>query len=146
MWRCCLHDFGADKDSGPGGRALNLKICPKKDSTICFCVLKAQTLRVTEAEENGYPKELLQHEYTLNHKWIVTRIVQSYELDEKLAYVHGFDAGISLLCEKARLSSPAIAEEVRELVKEMVEETARTLRSLSPNRKEIIFGLFLHQR
>ncbi|MGB8473376.1 MAG: hypothetical protein WCE61_04740 [Candidatus Acidiferrum sp.] len=89
------------------------------------------------------PQELLKHEYELNHKWAVTRISLSYEFDEKLAYVHGFDAGINLLCEKAKFSSPAIAEDVRKLANEMIEETARRLRALRHDKEKVFVGLFI---
>lgn len=75
-------------------------------------------------------EDLLKIEYLLNQKWAVTRMIQSYESDEKLAYIHGFDAGIDLLCAKAKLSNPAIAENVKELAGKMAEETAETLRSI----------------
>jgi len=84
------------------------------------------------------PHDVLKHDYDLNHKWTVTRIVQSYEADEKLAYIHGFDAGIHLLCEKAKLSNPAIAEDVRKLANEVLEEAAKTLRALKRDKEEVI--------
>lgn len=76
-------------------------------------------------------KDSLRYEYLLNHKWAVTRMVQSYESDKKLAYIHGFDAGMELLCAKAKLSNPEIAECVKELAGKIAEETAETLRSLT---------------
>jgi hypothetical protein len=82
-------------------------------------------------------EDLLKCEYLLDHKWAVTRMIQSYESDEKLAYIHGFDAGIDLLCAKAKLSHPAIAENVKELAGKMAEETAATLRSLTQKKKLI---------
>jgi hypothetical protein len=82
-------------------------------------------------------EDLLKYEYLLNQKWAVTRMIQSYESDEKLAYIHGFDAGIDLLCAKAKLSHPAIAENVKELAGKMAEETAATLRSLTQKKKLI---------
>lgn len=87
------------------------------------------------------PNDLLKQAYTLNQKWAVTKMIQSYESDEKLAYIHGFDAGIDLLCARAAWSDPAIAESVRELANELTEETARTLRSLRGDKREIIVGL-----
>jgi hypothetical protein len=123
-----------------------LKICPKVDSTICFCVLMSHTARVTEVEEMFNKQDSLKHEYALNQRWAVTRMIQSYESDEKLAYIHGFDAGIDLLCAKAEFSNPAIAEGVRELARGMAEETAKTLRSLIGEKKEIIVRLALYQR
>lgn len=80
---------------------------------------------------------VLKHDYELNHTWTITRIIQSYESDEKLAYIHGFDAGIHLLCEKAKLSSPALAEDVRKLANEIFEEAARTLRALRTDNDEV---------
>ena len=86
------------------------------------------------------PEDLLMHEYKLNQKWAVTRMIQSYESDEELAYIHGFDAGIDLLCAKAKLSNPAIAECVRELAGKMAEETAETLRSLNKQKRKPFAG------
>lgn len=80
-------------------------------------------------------EDLVKFEYLLNQKWAVTRMIQSYESDEKLAYIHGFDAGIDLLCVKAKLSNPAIAENVRELAGKMAEETAETLRSMKDKKR-----------
>jgi hypothetical protein len=76
------------------------------------------------------PDDVLKHEYRLNQKWAVTRMIQSYDSDNKLAYIHGFDAGIDLLCSKAKVSNPAIAQGIRELADKMAEETAETLRAL----------------
>jgi hypothetical protein len=104
------------------------------------------TARVSEVEEMLNKEELLKFEYLLNQKWAVTRMVQSYESDEKLAYIHGFDAGIDLLCEKAKLSHPAIAENVRELAGKMAEETAETLRSLINKKKPITAETALHSK
>jgi hypothetical protein len=86
----------------------------------------------------------LKVEYLLNQKWAVTRMIQSYESDEKLAYIHGFDAGIDLLCAKAKLSNPAMAENVRELARKMAEETAETLRSLLNEKERIAARTALH--
>jgi hypothetical protein len=91
-------------------------------------------------------EDSLKHEYALSQKWAVTRMIQSYESDEKLAYIHGFDAGIDLLCAKAEFSNPAIAESVKELARGMAEETAKTLRSLIGEKKEIIVRLALYRR
>jgi len=85
-------------------------------------------------------EDLLKCEYLLNQKWAVTRMIQSYESDEKLAYLHDFDAGIDLLCAKAKLSHPAIAENVKELAGKMAKETAATLRSLTEKKKLITSG------
>jgi hypothetical protein len=76
-------------------------------------------------------KDSLRYEYLLNHKWAVTRMIHSYDSDNKLAYIHGFDAGMELLCAKARLSNPEIAESVKELAGKIAEETAEALRSLT---------------
>ncbi len=95
------------------------------------------TAGVTEVAEMLSKEDLLRCEYLLNQKWAVTRMIQSYESDEKLAYIHGFDAGIDLLCAKARLSHPAIAENVKELAGKLAEETAATLRSLTEQKKLI---------
>jgi hypothetical protein len=106
----------------------------------------SHTARVTEVEEMFNKEDSLKHEYALSQKWAVTRMIQSYESDEKLAYIHGFDAGIDLLCAKAEFSNPAIAEGVRELARGMAEETAKTLRSLIGEKKEIIVRLALYRR
>jgi hypothetical protein len=100
-------------------------------------VLGQYTAGVTEVSEMLSKEDLLKCEYLLDHKWAVTRMIQSYESDEKLAYIHGFDAGIDLLCAKAKLSHPAIAENVKELAGKMAEETAATLRSLTQKKKLI---------
>ena len=89
-------------------------------------------------------QDLLKIEYVLNQKWAVTRMIESYESDEKLAYIHGFDAGIDMLCAKAKLSNPAIAENLRELASKMAEETAETLRSLLDKKNLITAGTVLH--
>ncbi|HKN75853.1 MAG TPA: hypothetical protein VJW94_11795 [Candidatus Acidoferrum sp.] len=91
-------------------------------------------------------EDLLKLEYLLNQKWAVTRMVQSYESDEKLAYIHGFDAGIDLLCAKAKLSNPAIAESVKELAGKMAEETAETLRSLIDKKRVVATGMTLNRK
>lgn len=78
-------------------------------------MLAPYTPSVAEVEAMFSKEELLKFEYLLNQKWAVTRMVQSYDSDDKMAYIHGFDAGIDLLCSKAKLSNPAIAESVREL-------------------------------
>jgi hypothetical protein len=116
------------------------------DSTICFCVLMSHTARVTEVEEMFNTEDSLKHEYALNQKWAVLRMIQSHDSDRNLAYIHGFDAGIDLLCAKAELSNPAIAEGIRELARGMAEETAKTLRSLVREKREIIISLALFRR
>jgi len=101
---------------------------------------------VTEVEQMFSKEDLLKLEYLLNQKWAVTRMVQSYESDEKLAYIHGFDAGIDLLCAKAKLSNPAIAESVKELAGKMAEETAETLRSLIDKKRVVATGMTLNRK
>jgi hypothetical protein len=102
------------------------------------------TVGVPEVEAMFTKEELLKCEYVLNHKWAVTRMVQSYESDEKLAYIHGFDAGIDLLCLKAKLSHPAVAESIRELAGKMAEEIAQTLRSLNDKKRLTAAEMHLH--
>lgn len=75
-------------------------------------------------------EDLLKYEYLLNQRWAVAKMMQSYESDQRLAYIHGFDAAIDLLCAKAKLSNPALAEGIVELAAKMAEETATTLRSM----------------
>jgi hypothetical protein len=87
----------------------------------------------------------LKFEYLLNHKWAVTRMIQSYDSDKKLAYIHGFDAGMELLCAKARLSNPEIAESVKGLAGKIAEETAETLRSLTGKKKLLAAKIALHR-
>ena len=104
------------------------------------------TARVTEVEEMFNKEDSLKHEYALNQKWAVLRMIQSCDSDRNLAYIHGFDAGIDLLCAKAEFANPAIAECVRELARGMAEETAKTLRSLIGEKKEIILSVALYRR
>ena len=80
-------------------------------------------------------EDFLENEYTLNQRWAVTKMIQSYESDPSLAYIHGFDAGIDLLRTKAKLSNPTIAEDIRELTDRLAEETAKTLRSMLGERR-----------
>jgi len=101
---------------------------------------------VTEVEAMFNKEDLLKIEYLLNQKWAVTRMIQSYESDEKLAYIHGFDAGIDLLCAKANLSNPAIAENVKELAGKMAEETAETLRSILDKKQQLTSGTALRRK
>jgi hypothetical protein len=91
-------------------------------------------------------EDSLRYEYLLNHKWAVTRMIQSYDSDKKLAYIHGFDAGMELLCAKARLSNPEIAESVKELAGKITEETAEALRSLTDKNKVFAAKAALHGR
>jgi hypothetical protein len=83
-------------------------------------------------------EDSLKHEYILNQRWAVTKMVQSYESDPKLAYIHGFDAAIALLCAKAKLSNPAISDGMKELADKMAEETASTLRSMLEQKERML--------
>jgi hypothetical protein len=62
-----------------------------------------------------------------------------------LAYIHGFDAGIDLLCAKAKLTNPAICEDIRELANKMAEETAETMRSMLGQNKAVVISLVLNR-
>ena len=84
------------------------------------------------------------HEYMLSQRWAVAKMIQSYETDPKQAYIHGFDAGIDLLCAKIKLSNPAVADGVRELADKMAEETARTLRSMLGEKRATVVSLALY--
>jgi hypothetical protein len=106
-------------------------------------MIAAQTTGVTEVEEMFRTEEFLKHEYTFNQRWAVRKMIQSYESDPKLAYIHGFDAGIDLLCAKAKLSNPVIAAAIRELADKMAEETAKTLRSMLGQEKATVVSLVL---
>ena len=102
---------------------------------------------IGEVKKMSTPEDPLKHEYMLNQKWAVTRMIQSYNSDDKLAYVHGFDAGIDLLCAKAKVSDPAIARSIRQLADKMAEETAESLRSsLRDNRCIILAQTFYRTR
>ncbi len=83
-------------------------------------------------------EDSLKQDYALNQRWTVTKMIQSYESDPGLAYIHGFDAGINLLCAKAKLSNPAIAKGIRELADKMAEETAKTLRTVLGEEKAVV--------
>jgi hypothetical protein len=120
-------------------------MCTKVDSTICFCMHAPYTDGVAEAAVMFTKEDSLKYEYLLNHKWAVTRMVQSYDSDKKLAYIHGFDAGMELLCAKARLSHPEIAESVKELAGKIAEETAETLRSLTSKKKVLASKIALRR-
>jgi hypothetical protein len=100
---------------------------------------------VAEAAVMFTKEDSLRHDYLLNHKWAVTRMAQSYDSDKKLAYIHGFDAGMELLCAKARLSHPEIAESVKELAGKIAEETAETLRSLAEKKKVLTSKIALYR-
>ena len=82
-------------------------------------------------------EEFPNHEYTLNQKWAMRKMVQSHDSDKNLAYVHGFNSGIELLCDRAELSHPAIAEHVRELARGMADENKEALRSMMSEPKDI---------
>jgi hypothetical protein len=53
---------------------------------------------------------------------------------------------MELLCAKARLSNPEIAESVKELAGKIAEETAETLRSLAVNKKVLAAKVALRGR
>jgi hypothetical protein len=89
-------------------------------------------------------EDVLKQEYAINHQWAAMKIIQSAESDPTLAYIHGFDAGIDLLCAKAKFSSPAIAEDIRNLADKMAEETAETIRSMLGEKKAALISLSLH--
>jgi hypothetical protein len=101
---------------------------------------------VDEVEVVFTKEDSLRYEYLLNHKWAVTRMLQSYDSDKKLAYIHGFDAGMELLCAKARLSNPEIAESVKDLAGKIAEETAETVRSLTDKNKALATKIAMHGR
>jgi len=101
-------------------------------------MIAAHTAGVTEVEEMSRTEDF---EYMLNQGWAVKKMIQSYESDPKLAYIHGFDAGIDLLCAKAKISNPAIAAGIRELADKMAEETAKTLRSMLGEEKAAVISL-----
>ena len=101
------------------------------------------TTGVTEVEAMSRTDDFLKQDYALNQRWTVMKMIQSYESDPGLAYIHGFDAGIDLLCAKAKLSNPAIAQGVRELADKMAEETAKTLRSILCEKRAMVVSLVL---
>lgn len=101
-------------------------------------MIAAHTTRVTEVEAMCTTEEF---EYMLNQGWAVRKMIQSYESDPRLAYIHGFDAGIDLLCAKVKLSNPAAAEVVRELANKMAEETAKTLRSKLGEKEAVVISV-----
>ena len=103
-------------------------------------MIAAHTLGVTEVEAMCRTEDF---EYMLNQGWAVRKMIQSYESDPKLAYIHGFDAGINLLCAKAKLSNPAIAKGIRELADKMAEETAKTLRTMLGEEKAVVITVAL---
>jgi hypothetical protein len=103
-------------------------------------MIAAHTLGVTEVEAMCRTEDF---EYMLNQGWAVRKMIQSYESDPKLAYIHGFDAGINLLCAKAKLSNPAIAKHIRELADKMAEETAKTLRTMLGEEKAVVITVAL---
>ena len=119
-------------------RAYKIRMCSKVDSTICFYVPTAHTAGVAEAEKMFSGEDLLEYEYMLNQRWAVEKMMQSYESDRQLAYIHGFDAGIELLCAKAKLSNPALAKGIVELAAKMAEETAMTLRSMLGKKEQLL--------
>jgi|HubBroStandDraft_6_1064221.scaffolds.fasta_scaffold47393_7 hypothetical protein len=116
------------------------KMCPKGDSTIGFCMTVPHTTGVTEVEAMSRTEDFQKHEYMLNQRWALAKVIQSAESDPKRAYIHGFDAGIDLLCAKIKLSNPAMAEAVREVADKMAEETAKTLRSMAGEKSVAVTG------
>lgn len=86
-------------------------------------------------------EDVLKHEYAINQQWAVMKMIQSTESDPTLAYIHGFDAGIDLPCAKAKLSSPAIAEDIRKLADKLAEETAETMGSMLGENKAALISL-----
>jgi hypothetical protein len=104
-------------------------------------MIAAHTLGVTGVEAMCRTADF---EYMLNQGWAVRKMIQSYESDPKLAYIHGFDAGIDLLCAKAKLSNPAIAKGIRELADKMAEETAKTLRTVLGEEKAVVITVALN--
>jgi len=88
----------------------------------------------------------LKHEYASSQNWTVLKMIRSYESDRNLAYIHGFDAGIALLCAKAKSSNPAMAAGIRELANKMAEETAETLRSMLGEKSAVVISLALYDR
>jgi len=88
----------------------------------------------------------LKQEYALNQSWTVMKMIQSYESDQRLAYIHGYEAGIDLLCAKAKLANPAIADAIRELADKMAKETEETLRSMVSNKRTVVISLPLYGR
>lgn len=101
-------------------------------------MLASHTSRVTEVEEMFSTEDSLDHEYMLSYRWAVTKMLRSYESDGRLAYIHGFDAGIDLLCARARISNPAIAEGMMELAAILATETAKTLRSMLSEKERLL--------
>lgn len=100
------------------------------------------TIRVTEVEEMAAERDL-KHEYASSQTWTVMKMIRSYESDQSLAYIHGFDAGIDLLCAKAKSSNPAMADDIRELANKMAEETAERLRLILGKKSITVISLFL---
>jgi hypothetical protein len=72
-------------------------------------------------------------------------MIESCDSDENLAYFHGFDAGIGLLCAKAGLSDPSLAQGLRQLADKMAEETAEALRFLMHEDSYIIITQTLYR-
>ncbi len=91
------------------------------------------------------PERDLKHEYASSQIWTVMKMIRSYETDQSLAYIHGFDAGIDLLCAKAKSLNPAMAEGIRELANKMAEETAEKLRSMMGTKDVTVISLLLYR-
>lgn len=83
-------------------------------------------------------EDSLKHECMLDLRWSVTKMIQSYESDPKLAYIHGFDAAIALLRARARLSNSAIGEGTEELAAKLAAETANTFRSMLDEKERLL--------
>lgn len=83
-------------------------------------------------------EDSFKHEYALKQKWAVRKMLQCYESDSQLAYIHGFDAGIDLLCERAKLSNPTFAKGIEQLAAKMAEETAEALRSMLGEKERLL--------
>lgn len=99
---------------------------------------RSHTSCAAEVEEMSSQEDSLKYEYALNQRWTVRKMIQCYESDSRLGYIHGFDAGIDLLCARVRLSNPAIAEGIEELAAKMAEETAKTLRSMLGEKEQLL--------
>ena len=85
---------------------------------------------MTEVEEMFNTEDSLNHEFMLNQRWAVREMIQCYESDSPLDYIHGCDAGIDFLCARAGLSNPAMAKGIEDLAAKMAEEIAKALRSM----------------
>ena len=91
-------------------------------------------------------EELSSRQYILNQQWAVRKMVQSHGSDKNLAYIHGFEAGIELLCDRVALSNSGIAEILRALARGMANENTEALRSVMSQQREIIFGVAFYRK